>query len=361
MMEESRSPSRWPLMGLAVLALLAALWAGLVRLGWRLPALHPALIPAHGPLMVCGFLGTVVSLERAVALGRRWMYAAPFFSALGALALILGLTGPVPALLMVLSGLGLVAIFGSLIRRQPTLFHVVMGLGALTWLAGNALWLIGWPVYRVALWWAAFLVLTIAGERLELARLLHLARTARLTFLAATALLLGGLLAALAAHDPGARLAGLGMIGLSAWLLRYDIARRNVRREGLTRYIALCLLSGYVWLGAGGLMALFFGGVPAGPRYDAMLHALFLGFVASMIFGHAPIIVPALLDLPVPFRPSFYIPLALLHGSLLLRVGGDLAGWLPGRLWGGLLNVLVAFLFLGVVIRAIWQARAERM
>jgi hypothetical protein len=92
---------------------------------------------------------------------------------------------------------------------------------------------------------------------------------------------------------------------------------------------------------------LLFGGVPAGPRYDAMLHALFLGFVASMIFRHAPIIVPALLDLPMTFRSTFYAPLILLHFSLLLRVVGDLAGWSVVRQWGGLLNVVVAFLVPG--------------
>jgi hypothetical protein len=340
-------------MALAFLALLATLWAGLLRLGWKLPPLQPTLALAHGPLMVGGFLGTVVSLERAVALGQRWTYAAPTLSALGALALIFGLTDLPAVLLMVLSSLGLVAVFGLILRRQPTLFHAVMGLGALAWLVGNVLWLIGWPLYRVALWWVAFLVLTIAGERLELARLLRLSRTVRLAFLAATGLFLGSLLATMVAHDPGVRLAGVGMIGLAAWLLRHDIARRTVRRPGLTRYIAMCLLSGYVWLGASGLMALLFGGVPVGPRYDATLHALFLGFVASMIFGHAPIIVPALLSLPMAFHPTFYVPLTLLHLSLLFRVVGNLVGWSVGRQWGGLLNVLVVLLFLGTIARAL--------
>ena len=344
-------------MAMAFLALLTALWAGLLRLGWKLPPLQLALALAHGPLMVGGFLGTVISLERAAALGHRWTYATPLLSALGALALIFGPPGLLAPLLMVLASLGLVAVFGLILRRQPTLFHAVMGLGALTWLVGNVLWLIGWPLYRVALWWVAFLVLTIAGERLELARLLRLSKTARLAFLAATGLFLGSLPVAMAAHDPGVRLAGVGMTGLAAWLFRYDVARRTVRRPGLTRYIAVCLLSGYVWLAAGGLMALLFGGVPAGPRYDATLHALFLGFVASMIFGHAPIIVPALLGLPMAFRPTFYVPLALLHLSLLFRVVGNLVGWSVGRQWGGLLNVVVALLFLGTAARALQKPK----
>lgn len=49
--------------------MLAGMWAGLVRLGWALPTVHLALPLAHGPLMVSGFLGTLISLERAMALG----------------------------------------------------------------------------------------------------------------------------------------------------------------------------------------------------------------------------------------------------------------------------------------------------
>jgi hypothetical protein len=60
---------------LGMLALVGALVGGLVRLGWALAAPAP-LAAFHGPLMVAGFLGTVIGLERAVALGRLWAYAA---------------------------------------------------------------------------------------------------------------------------------------------------------------------------------------------------------------------------------------------------------------------------------------------
>jgi hypothetical protein len=129
-------------------------------------------------------------------------------------------------------------------------------------------------------------------------------------------------------------------------LLRQDIARRTVRQDGLPRFIAICLLSGYLWLGVSGIFAVLFGGVMVGPIYDAMLHALFLGFAVAMIFGHAPIIFPALLNRPVPFRQGFYVHLGLLHVSLLLRMGGDLAAWWPGRQWGGLFNAIAFLVFL---------------
>jgi len=135
-------------------------------------------------------------------------------------------------------------------------------------------------------------------------------------------------------------------VALTAWLLKHDVARRTIRQPGLPRFIGACLLSGYVWLGVSGLLALRFGGMVAGPHYDAMLHTLFLGFVFAMIFGHAPIIFPAVLGKPISFRSTFYTHLVALHLSLSLRVIGDLMPWSSGRLWGGLLNAAVLLLFL---------------
>ena len=47
-------------------------------------------IALHGPLMVSAFFGTVISLERAVALGRLWGYASPLAAGLGGVCLLLG-------------------------------------------------------------------------------------------------------------------------------------------------------------------------------------------------------------------------------------------------------------------------------
>src|SRR5438128_5309095 len=90
------------------------------------------------------------------------------------------------------------------------------------------------------------------------------------------------------------------------------------------------------------------------PYYDAMLHTVFVGFVFAMIFGHAHIILPAILGRTTsPYQPALYVPLLLLHVSLLLRVVGDLLGWWPGRQWGGLLNALAVLLFLLTLARGL--------
>jgi hypothetical protein len=102
-----------------------------------------------------------------------------------------------------------------------------------------------------------------------------------------------------------------------------------------------------------------FGPAAAGPPYDAMLHALFLGFVFAMIFGHAPVIFPAVLHVSVPFRSTFYVHLVFLHLSLMLRMAGDLAMWWPARQWGGLLNGLTLVLFLANTAYAALAAPAK--
>jgi hypothetical protein len=240
-----------------------------------------------------------------------------------------------------------------------------MALGALAWLVGNGLWLAGWPVHRVVPWWAGFFVLTIAGERLELARFRRPGPRAGAAFLLIVAALLAALALTAGAPEAGVRATGAAMVALAAWLGRFDIARWTVRQSGLTRFIAVALLSGYVWLGIAGLLALRGGAAGAGPGYDAMLHALFVGFVFSMIFGHAPIIFPAVLGVGLAYRPAFYAHLGLLHASLALRILGDLAPWPPGRRWGGLLNAVAVIVFLantahGVLASGRTRSAADR-
>ena len=129
--------------------------------------------------------------------------------------------------------------------------------------------------------------------------------------------------------------------------MKQDIARRTVRGKGLTRFIAVCLLSGYAWLAVGGAVILGAGGlIPGTPAYDAALHALALGFVFSMVFGHAPIIFPAVLRVRVPYHPSFYVPLALLHGSLLMRLAGDATDDFAWTRAGGLGNAVALLAFI---------------
>jgi hypothetical protein len=337
---------RVPLLAVGFASMAAGMWLGLARIGWAVPLPWPDQLIAHGPVMVCGFLGTLISLERAVGIGRRWAYAAPTLAAAGALALDLGRAGPAGAVLITAASAVVVAIFVVVCRREPALFALTMAAGAVAWLVGNAMWLAGASIYRVVFWWVAFLVLTIAGERLELNRVLRPTPIVRVLFVAAMAVLVCGVVAERWFPQAGVRTLGTGLVATAAWLARNDVARRTVRQRGLTRFMAVALLGGYAWLAAGGVLAIVFGAATPGVFYDATLHAVLLGFVMSMVFAHAPVIFPAIVGAAVPFRPAFYAHVALLHASLALRLIGDLvedlARW---RVWGGLLNAASLLLF----------------
>jgi hypothetical protein len=332
-----------------IAALFGALWAALVRVGWTMPALPVPLAGQHGALMISAFLGTLVSLERAVALRKNWAYAAPTCSALGGLALMVGLPAEIGRGLITLGSLDLVIIFAYIYRQHPTADVVTMAVGSLMWLVGNMLWLSGASIYSAVLWWAGFLILTICGERLELSRVLFLKPSSRTMFKIAVSVFSIGLLASLFLLTLGLRVAGTGLILLGAWLLRFDIARHTIKKTGLTRYIAACLLPGYVWLVCAGGLWLIAGLPSSNLIIDAMLHMIFLGFVFSMIMGHAPIILPALMPVDITYRSIFYAPLVLLQGSLVMRVVADLLLNPVLRQWAGLLNVLAILLFLATM------------
>lgn len=62
-----------------------------------------------------------------------------------------------------------------------------------------------------------------------------------------------------------------------------------------------------------------------------MLHSVLLGFVFAMIFAHALIIFPAIVQVSIVYTPRFYSHLFLLQVGLLLRITSDLLLWQPGR------------------------------
>jgi hypothetical protein len=352
---------RIPLLAMGAVGLLCGLMAGEARLGWPLPDHVAGLAMLHGPLMICAFLGTVIGLERAVALQGRWGYAAPLLSGVGGLILAAGAPEWAGAALTTLASLVFLTMALLVVVRQPALFTAIMAVGALCWCIGNVLWLAGWPVADLVPVWACFLVLTIAGERVELSRFLRPAADRTPTAPVPVLVLLAGAAAAALGAPWAGHAVGGGLLLLALWLLRHDIARRTIRQHGLTRYMAACLLTGYAWLATAGALALG-GGLPsAGPVYDAILHAVFVGFVFAMIFGHAPVILPAVLRVTVPFHAGLaYALLAALHGSVALRLVGDLGGVEEVRRFGGLLNAVVILGFILVMAaRTVAATRAR--
>jgi hypothetical protein len=326
--------------------LLSAVLGGLLRVG----ALGPVWLSrewvglaavSHAALMLSAFLGSVIAVERAVALRQRWAFAAPLASVAGGGFILAGL--PLPgAGLGVVAALVFVAVNVVLVQRQRFAHTVLLLVGACAWLIGNLLLVLHRDASVALLWWFVFVVLTITAERLEMTRLMRHHPWARpLLLLVVSCLLLGATVSVLDARG-GGLLFGAALTALAFWLGTFDIARRTVHAHGLSRYMALCLLGSYVWLACAG--AAWIGMVLGYPVRDLALHALGLGFIFSMVMGHAPVILPAVARVKLLFGPWFYGPLVLLHASLLMRAVG--AVLLPA--WharGALLNALTLALF----------------
>lgn len=342
--------------GLAVVTgMVVGALTGLSRAGLSFGGL-PA-VAAHGPLFALGFLGTVIGMERAVALKRPWAWLVPGVSAAAIAGLILEFPTVIPATLLTVGGLGLGAVFVVAHRIQPELHIRVMAAGAACWVLGAAGLLLGLEVFELVPAMAGFLVLTILGERLELARFIGVSRRSRRWLLAATALVVAGAMFSLWDVGAGALVSGIGLMAAATWLARNDVAKRTVKIPGVTRYMAAALLAGYAWLAVAGVIWTVSGLTPGTFSYDAAVHVVFLGFVFSMVFAHAPIIVPALTGMAVPYQRWFWVPLSVLHASLLVRVFGDLSEQADVRRLGGIWNAIAIALFAAVLVSALVQGR----
>ena len=344
----------------AGVALLAGLDAGLLLLGLPAPVTTAQLPDAHGMVMVLGFVGTVIALERAVALRRRLGFAAPALLGVGGLLVTTAAPLRLGQTALAAGSAALVLVYVPLWRRQRDDSVLIQAFGAVLATGAALLWLGGMPVARLLPWLAGFVVLTIAGERLELSRVTLLASSTVRQLTGLAAMITFAAVMTLLWPVVGYPLLGLSLLSLVWWLMMHDVARRTIRGKGLPRFMAGCLLSGYVWLAVAGAIWVLAGAVMEGPAYDGVIHAVFLGFTMSMIMAHAPVILPAVLRCRLPYHPVMIAPPVLLHASLLLRLCiGDAHGVDLARQVGGGLNVVALLGF--AVITAGAVIRSERL
>lgn len=345
----------------AAIALILGLVAGLRLLG-LFPEDHPdAFTGTHGPLMVFGFIGTLIALERAVAIRRWWGYASPAFLGAGGIVLASGLNHRAGQLLLSLGLLVFLAVYGAIWRRQRAQATAIQALGAAAALCAVLLWLGGSGVPKQLPLMVTFLVLTVAGERLELARAAFHSDFAETIAVWIACVLLAAAVVPVVAPAIGEPVFGAALLAQAAWFWRYDIACKTIRGSGLTRYMAFCLLSGYVWLSVSGFIWLGPTSTISGHLYDAAIHTVFIGFVLSLIMAHAPVILPAVLRVSLPYSPLMYGPAALLQLGLVVRVGlGDFYDLELAVQIGGTLNVAAVLLFAAVVALAAIRQRIAR-
>lgn len=330
---------------LAFISFLLAVWSGLLRMGWNLPDTGTAAY--HGALMVNSFLASVIFLERAVVFKNRLVLLVPFINAFSVVFFLLH--QPEGAAVFYVAGsICFVGITGYFCWQHRELHYFIFLAAALNLVAGNG-WLLLYGDYPMAVhFWMAFFILTIVAERLELSRFLQLTAFRKASLLAALLITQVFLIASRGSMEKIWLAAGLTLV--AGWLLRFDMARQAIKVKGAPRYSGLLLLVGYCWLII--TAALLFLSEQFSWRYDALLHSFFIGFVMSMIFSHAPIILPAIARVPVKiYRPFLYAWFVLLQLSLLLRICGDLGEHIRLRQWGGMINgIAITCFFVSVAI-----------
>lgn len=326
----------------AMFSLLLGVYAGWLRLGWNFAVFEPVATAQHGALMVGSFLGTLIATERVAMLKNKiwWIVPAIFVSSL---ALLLHISPSAGYGALVIGSIGYFILSVQTYQQYRFTGDALLMAGAIFQFLGHlALYLTASFAMAFAAW-MAFFVFTIVGERLNLTRFLPVSQRDRWELFG----WLGGFLVSIFLYHKGYGIVlTITLIGISQWLVRNDIARRNLNKKGSYQFLGITLLSGYAWLMLTGVVALINNGSPW--IYDAVLHAFFVGFVLSMIMAHAPIIFPSLLGLNVkPYHPLLYVWVVLLQLSLLARIMGDLSQSLSLRQWGGLLNGIA---FLGYLI-----------
>lgn len=345
------------LLALGGLSMLTGLNAALVRLDVWAPVPSQRAGDVHGLLMVLGFLGTLIALERAQALGRLWGYVAPALLGGGALLLL----SPLPPLLGHLLLIEGCAVFGGIYvavwRRLPQPLIAVQILSAVLALGGAILSLVVGIPAGVP-WFIGFIVLTIASERAELAAL-SMGESAARRLVGVSVAMAASILVATLFPAVGDRLLGVVLVITAVWLLRRDVAGRQMRMKGQQRFIGTALFAGYLQLALAGIV-LGAAGLTASPgTYDVAVHAVFLGFAVSMVMAHAPVILPAVIGRPLPYGPALWVPLCLLHGGLLVRyVGAGLSAWrLADWRVGGVITVVALLVFVVTAVSLVATAR----
>jgi hypothetical protein len=343
------APLRLVLLACGLIAFLVGLWTGMARLGIGLMGAAPQFVEFHGVLMICGFFGTLISVERALALNRPLAYIIPIFATTGTLALLARTITLAGAAFLIASLMLATASFWNMRRLQSVLLAATPSIAALCWGLGTLTWLADRPLPEATGWWLAFLVLTVAAERLELSRIVAPPAMARLIFAATIAVFLIGV-ARGELERPISPFIGSGLILCGAWLLMYDLARRTVRLSGQIRFTALCMLLGYGWLIIAGL-ELFVRPIAAF-WYDAVVHAVTLGFVLSMIFGHTLIIFPSVVGLTLRYSAVLYVPLLLLQISVVIRTISDFSGSVEIRSVSAFLTIIALVCFAATIVVA---------
>lgn len=357
----------------ALVALLAGLDGAAVFAGLHGPFQDIQFAGIHGLLTVFGFLGTVVALRRAVSAGALkssagWAYLAPAASVAGTVLILLqALDFPgsgsrlTPAIAWAIAMGALLTIDAFLWRESPATATVIQGLGALAGLVGIILWGIGVPQWIAVPWWLLFLVLAIVGERVKLARASFGDGAAHRVLVESV---LAFIVLGLSFIQPVLiyPFFGMALVVLLIDVMLHDAPLKAMDAKGEAKFTATATLAAYAWGILAGILWVLYGPLDFGFPYDAVIHAVTIGFAFSMLMAHAPIIAPAVTGKDVPYSPAMWVIWGILQVGLVTRIAASTheLEWL----WrvGGIADIasILAFVIMLVVLVVISGRKAKK-
>lgn len=320
--------SKLKLVGIAVpIFLILGLFTGLSRFG----LMNFPLSFHHGMLMLNGFAGGVIAVERMLSnQNDRWFL-------IGLILLICGLAlyllGYDFGLLLVAANIAILFLKETLVlSEKKSLNGVYQLIGLLSWFIGNLKFYQNGFYPAAVPFWIVFILMMIVGTRLskmEKEDLMSLvfSLTAFFSFW-------------LGFHGYGQAIYGIGLIALSIRLCYLEI------RNGSKHLVGL--VSAYFWLLLTGISSLVSDHILY--SYDLVLHAFFLGFFFSMIFINAPDALLKKLGLNrLNTYPNFWV-LFLSLGLIARLIVGDLFHVQEARNMGGILNLLTILLYAAYIL-----------
>jgi hypothetical protein len=350
----------WPYRGVMVLGALCFLsaisigiWRVTVTRGFNLPPI-PEAWPAHGEIMLGGFLASLIIFERMIALPINSLIWVPYVYASS--ALMLHTANPSVRFIH------LAALAGWLLHRWIAYqkFHrwekpLVESVAFMT--LTSALIYPGGLTARpeVALLGLAFPIAVIAVERLEMSLLLKRKGVLFVLFGLIGWCLLWNV--SIWLGIPNLQTMGGLTILMVGSIAFYDAALRVKQKkiEGLHKFLRLALMISYVWLFLAACAMTVSLQISSAIFKDVLFHLIGLGFIFTMILGHAPLILSSAFG-KLPPKEAPIIPFCLFQAATLFRIIGDFGLMKSVPLWqwsgwiSGLIHLISLFVYVTTLI-----------
>lgn len=367
------------LLFLAAVGALMGLNAALIRASIPAVVNRAPLGDGHGVFMVFGFLGGAIGLERAVAYRAGSPkkptsgFLAPAFAGIGSVLMVMEAlpfvsretsfapfafmaTYPqaLPGIAWTLSMIALTGIYVGVWHRQQSVAVLIQLLGAALGVLGVALWARGVEAQILAPWWMTYLVLTIVGERIELARVAFIAHNVEWRIFFSAVAFAVSLAVCLVVPSVGYPLMGVTSGTMLLLAITHDTARKTYKIKGVTGFMGTCMLVGYAWALLASAIWIFSPTGFSGYWRDLAIHALALGFTMSMVAAHASMIIPSITRRPMKYSPVLWVGWSVMQLGLFVRLLGTTRGdtllwqWGDGISIGGMLVMMATVAVLNI-------------